>query len=117
TAAEALGLAIHELATNAMKYGALSSDTGKVSLRWNVAEVGGERRLENEWRESGGPPVSRPNQTGFGTVIIPRNPEMALRGKVVPDYSPEGVVWSVATTDKVFSDSASDRSRKDAKRA
>lgn len=117
TAAEALGLAIHELATNAMKYGALSSDTGRVSLRWNVAEVGGEPRLEIEWRESGGPPVSRPSQTGFGTVIITRNPEMALRGKVVLDYSPEGVVWSVATTDKVFSDSASDRSRKDAKRA
>lgn len=104
TAAEALGLAIHELATNAVKYGALSSDTGKVSLRWGVAEADGERRLEIEWRESGGPPVAPPTRTGFGTVIITRNPQMAMHGEVTFDYLPEGVVWRVTAADQVFTD-------------
>jgi PAS domain S-box-containing protein len=117
TAAEALGLAIHELATNAMKYGALSSDAGRVSLRWSVVEGEGEPRLEIEWRESGGPPVRAPNHKGFGTAIITRNPEMALRGKVILDYEPEGVVWSVSTTDKVFSDSGSSGSQTEVERA
>lgn len=117
TAAEALGLAIHELATNAMKYGALSSDTGKVSLRWSVAQAEGERRLEIEWRESGGPPVSRPRHKGFGTAIITRNPEMALRGKVTLDYAPEGVVWRIVTTEKVFSGDGSDTAEVEAEAA
>lgn len=117
TAAEALGLAIHELATNAMKYGALSSDTGKVSLRWSVAQAEGERRLEIEWRESGGPPVSNPSHKGFGTAIITRNPEMALRGKVTLDYAPEGVVWRVVTTEKVFSGDGSDTAEVEAEAA
>ncbi len=117
TAAEALGLAIHELATNAIKYGALSSDTGKVSLRWSIAEAEGEQRLEIEWRESGGPPVAPPGHKGFGTAIITRNPEMALRGKVTLDYRPEGVVWRVVTTDKVFSDSGSEGLPRDEERA
>lgn len=103
TAAEALGLAIHELATNAMKYGALCGDTGKVSLRWAVADRDGERCLEIEWRESGGPPVEPPTRTGFGTVIITRNPEMALNGKVSLEYPPEGVVWRVTAAAQVFS--------------
>ncbi|MGV2496441.1 PAS domain S-box protein [Pelagerythrobacter aerophilus] len=117
TAAEALGLAIHELATNAMKYGALSSETGKVSLRWDIVETEGKQRLDIEWRESGGPPVSRPDHKGFGTAIITRNPEMALRGKVTLDYAPEGVVWRVTTTDKVFSDGASAGSQTEGQRA
>lgn len=104
TAAEALGLAIHELATNAVKYGALSNDTGKISLRWGIAEADGERRVEIEWRESGGPPVAPPTRTGFGTVIITRNPEMAMHGKVVFDFPPEGVVWRVAAAEQVYTD-------------
>lgn len=103
-AAEALGLAIHELATNAVKYGALSNDAGKVSVRWGVVEMDGECRLEIEWRESGGPPVTPPSRVGFGTVIITRNPEMAMHGKVTLDYRPEGIVWRVSAAEQVFSE-------------
>lgn len=117
SAAEALGLAIHELATNAMKYGALSSETGKVTLRWGLVQDDGKQRLDIEWRESGGPPVSRPSHKGFGTAIITRNPEMALRGEVMLDYAPEGVVWRVSTTDNVFSSEGSVGSQDEGQRA
>ena len=93
--AEAVGLAIHELATNALKYGALSVPEGRVAVSWSVEDEGGAATFRLEWRESDGPPVEPPSRKGFGSVIIARNPEMALRGSV--DWTParEGVVWSV----------------------
>jgi two-component sensor histidine kinase len=102
TAAEALGLAIHELATNAAKYGALSSDGGTVSVRWAVRGEAGQRRFEIAWRERGGPRVTAPTRTGFGSVLIRRNPEMAMQARVTLDYAPDGIVWQVTAPESVL---------------
>ena len=72
SAAVNLGLVLHELATNAAKYGALSMPTGRLWIDWNVASAPGEARLMLDWRETGGPPVSPPARRGFGTELIER---------------------------------------------
>ncbi|AKM07089.1 PAS domain S-box protein [Pelagerythrobacter marensis] len=106
-AAEALGLAIHELATNAAKYGALSNAKGRVALRWRVEERDGAAMLDLEWRERDGPPVVSPTRSGFGTTIIKRNPAMAMRAQVTLDYAPDGVVWRVLAPADVLATAAS----------
>lgn len=65
-----LSLLLHELATNAGKYGALSVPEGRVSLRWAVRQQGGEEALEVNWAERGGPPAVEPVRRGFGSRII-----------------------------------------------
>ena len=107
-AAETLGLAIHELATNAAKYGALSVDGGRVDVRWDVERNGGDSRFRIEWRESGGPPVEPPEQTGFGTIIIERNPVAAMEAEVTVDFAPGGLVWTMtADAERVLGDADS----------
>jgi len=69
-AAVPLSLAIHELATNAAKYGALSADSGRVDVEWWTEEKKGHHRLRVHWRESGGPPVAGPSRRGFGTELL-----------------------------------------------
>lgn len=93
-AAQTLGMAFHELATNAVKYGALSNPEGTVAINWQLIEPRGHR-LAVEWRERGGPPVRPPRRTGFGSTVIGRAAEAGLRGKVSMDYAPEGFVWRV----------------------
>ncbi|PTM39561.1 PAS domain S-box protein [Bosea sp. 124] len=91
-AAQAVGLALHELATNAIKYGALSGPTGAVTLRWRiVVEDGSSLRLS--WSERGGPPVTPPSRTGFGSVVVQRMVSSAVSGRVTMDFSPEGLLW------------------------
>ena len=63
-------LALHELATNAAKYGALSKASGKLDLSWTLASKGGNRLLQFKWRETGGPRVRAPTRRGFGTSLI-----------------------------------------------
>lgn len=96
-AALALALAIHELATNAIKYGALSNDSGEVALEWRIA--GGAKddqpRLLLTWRESGGPPVAPPTRRGFGSVMIERSLRAYFRADVTLDYRPEGFVLAL----------------------
>jgi PAS domain S-box-containing protein len=86
--AQAIGLALHELATNAGKYGALS-DTGRVDICWgtdrNTFTIG--------WTERDGPPVSPSPQRGFGTVVMKEMAERSLDGKVDLEYAPSGVTW------------------------
>jgi len=82
------GLAIHELGTNAAKYGALSVPGGRVSIRWKLIE---ERLAEVEWRESGGPPVPPERKRGFGTELIEKIVAHELRHPVTLDFEPEGV--------------------------
>ena len=94
-AAEALGLAFHELVTNALKYGALSNESGEVALSWSEDETGAEPLFRAQWSESGGPPVSKPAHSGFGTVLIDRNVRAALGAKVELDFAPAGLVWTV----------------------
>jgi two-component system CheB/CheR fusion protein len=94
-AATAMALALHELATNAAKYGALSTPEGCVSLTWALEGEGEARRLHMNWRESGGPPVAPPEKTGFGTRLIERGLKAELRANVRLDYAPDGLVMTL----------------------
>jgi len=89
--AVALSMALHELGTNALKYGALSVEQGSVTVRWSTG--GGRFRLR--WEEKGGPPVSPPTDRGFGSRMIERGLAAELRGEVRIDWRPEGVVCTV----------------------
>ncbi|QIK95597.1 PAS domain S-box protein [Sphingomonas sp. HDW15A] len=101
-AAEALGLAVHELLTNAIKYGALSNDEGEVRVNWQADASAEQPVFEVTWQESGGPPVTSPSRSGFGSILIERNVRAALAAKVDIDYAPGGLVWKVvAPFDKV----------------
>jgi PAS domain S-box-containing protein len=86
-AAQSLALALHELVTNAAKYGALSSLSGRVSLNWELTPG----MLALKWTESGGPPTQAPASPGFGTRIITASVEGQLAGKAVFDWRPEGL--------------------------
>ena len=90
-----LALAMHELATNAVKYGALSEAEGRVGVRWRVRDRPGTRRLELEWRETGGPPVTPPLRRGFGSRLIERSLSRELHGEVTLDFEPSGLVCRV----------------------
>jgi two-component sensor histidine kinase len=92
-AAQNLGLALHELATNASKYGALSAAGGSVAIRWRITQPGG--RFHISWTEQGGPPVATPADTGFGSQVIQRTVAQALNGQVTHDFPEEGVVWTM----------------------
>jgi two-component sensor histidine kinase len=94
-AATALALALHELSTNATKYGALSAPGGRVELRWRLAGLD-RRDLRLSWRESGGPPVSQPERRGFGASMIESNLAQALGGTAMLDFAPEGVRAEIA---------------------
>lgn len=87
----ALSLALHELATNAAKYGALSHPEGRVELRWQV-QAG---RLNLSWRESGGPRVVPPTRQGFGSRLIEHALSRDLDGKTRLEFDPEGVRCSI----------------------
>jgi PAS domain S-box-containing protein len=94
-AATAVALALHELATNAAKYGALSAPDGRVSLTWALAGEGQDRRLHMSWRESGGPPVRPPEKTGFGTRLIEKGLKAELQANVRLDYAPDGLTMTL----------------------
>ena len=87
--AQAIGLALHELTTNAGKYGALSTDTGRVDISWG--SDGDTFTLS--WTERDGPPVSPPERCGFGTVVMQTMTERSVDGTVDLDYAPSGVTW------------------------
>jgi len=92
----ALALAIHELATNALKYGALSVPDGKVSLRWFCEPGAGGEQFVLTWNESGGPPTATPNHTGFGTRVVEFAVTREKSGEVSMDYRPEGLSCLIA---------------------
>ncbi|HEV7275510.1 MAG TPA: PAS domain S-box protein [Devosiaceae bacterium] len=94
-AAQALGMAIHELALNALVFGALSSPEGRVAVAWRVDEADAGPELVVTWKETGGPAVTRPERTGFGTTIIERITGQALGGRVSVTYAPSGLQWEV----------------------
>jgi two-component sensor histidine kinase len=86
-----LAIAIHELSTNAIKYGALSNDDGIVSVGWEVTPGEDRPRLHLEWREAGGPVVAPPAQKGFGLRLIERGLASELQGAVGLDFAPSGL--------------------------
>ncbi|MET3856203.1 sensor histidine kinase [Rhizobium sp. OAE497] len=94
-AVQNLGLTLHELATNSVKYGAFSVPEGRVALSWEDAEEEGqtEPMLRFVWRESQGPEVRSPDRSGFGTTVIKTHAAAAFRGTVQVDYLPEGLLW------------------------
>ena len=89
--AMALGMAIHELATNAVKHGALSEPQGRVIMKWRFAEHDGREQFEFEWREAGGPPVSPPTKRGFGMTVIERGFAHELGGNAEVVFAPAGL--------------------------
>jgi PAS domain S-box-containing protein len=95
-AAQHIGMALHELATNAAKYGALSTPAGKVQISWRMAPAAnGTPMCHLAWEESGGPPVERPSRRGFGRVVIERTVARALHGEVSIDYAASGLRWNL----------------------
>ncbi|MEG3148233.1 HWE histidine kinase domain-containing protein [Sphingomonas sp. RT2P30] len=91
----ALGIAFHELATNAVKYGAFSNDVGTIGIAWdNEVRPDGER-LVITWREKDGPEVVPPTHKGFGSQVIERGLAHELHGKVCLEYLPEGLVCTI----------------------
>jgi two-component sensor histidine kinase len=87
-AANALSLALHELATNALKYGALSTDTGRIDVVWNRSPDGG---FELTWTENGGPSVAQPTHHGFGSTLLSQVTGRELNGETSVEYRPAGV--------------------------
>jgi len=86
-----ISLAIHELCTNAFKYGALSVETGSISIAWGIdARMG--KTFHFEWREQGGPTVATPEHKGFGSSLLERGLAGELGGELTLDYAPTGVV-------------------------
>ena len=86
-AAQNLGLALHELAVNAAKFGALSVPSGRVSITWALRD----NALRLEWREQFGPKVKVRRKKGFGSMVIERNLARALDAKVILDFDPDGL--------------------------
>ncbi|MGH7100781.1 MAG: chemotaxis protein CheB [Acetobacteraceae bacterium] len=94
-AALSMAMALQELATNAAKYGALSTPDGKVAIAWQLDGQGQGRRLTLRWTESGGPPVVQPKHKGFGSRLLQRALAMELGGKVSVSYESTGVVCTI----------------------
>lgn len=90
-----LSMALHELATNAVKYGALSVQDGRIEIAWGLAPEPGAARLDLTWTERGGPPVKPPERRGFGSRLIERGLAAELAGAAVIDFQPEGVVCQI----------------------
>jgi len=91
-----MALAIHELATNAAKYGAMSVSEGKVNIGWTVATADdGQAEFRFSWTESGGPPVQPPERSGFGSRLITRVLAADFNARVGIDYAPGGIVCTL----------------------
>lgn len=96
----ALSMLFHELSTNAIKYGALSNPAGTIDVTWSIVDErdvdrDNQLRLNLRWEERGGPPVTPPTRTGFGSRIIERSLAQELGGKVHMSYAPVGVVCEI----------------------
>jgi len=89
-----IAMALHELGTNAVKYGALSAEGGMVDIAWTVRRED-ETLLYLRWAERGGPPVKKPTRTGFGSRLIERSLARELAGAVTLNYEPSGVVCTI----------------------
>jgi two-component sensor histidine kinase len=87
----AVGLAIHELTTNAVKYGALSNPSGQVNIEWSTRLQGERPVLHIEWREIDGPPVAPPSRIGFGSRLIERVFKSDFGGDATLEYLPDGL--------------------------
>lgn len=111
-AAETLGLAIHELATNAVKYGALSEPAGRVSVSWQMSRDGDGSKLTFSWQESNGPtPDGAPSRRGFGTELLERTLAYELKAQTKLEFEPRGLICTIEVplTSRVLMNSQSGR--------
>jgi len=96
SAAQTIGMALHELSVNAIKHGALSNATGRISIEGRIErDATGAPALQLTWHEKGGPAVRPPARKGFGHVVLDQALKAQLRARVDLDYAPEGLSWSV----------------------
>ncbi|WP_158813557.1 sensor histidine kinase [Methylocapsa sp. S129] len=93
TAAQAIGMALHELSTNAVKYGALSNDVGHIATGWRFKSSTAGPMLEMDWIERGGPLVEAPHAHGFGSVVIEKMLAQRLNAVVHLSFEREGLTW------------------------
>lgn len=93
--AVALSMGFHELATNAAKYGALSTPTGMVDVSWSIEQSGEASRLQLRWSEHGGPVVAEPHHKGFGSRLIERGLAGELAGEAKLEFQPAGLVCTI----------------------
>jgi len=93
--AQTLSMALHELSTNSLKYGALAQETGRVDLSWQWLDSG---RWQMEWRETSPQPPSTPERKGFGHTVMVDMVSAALSAEVVTDFPPTGFVWRMTTS-------------------
>jgi PAS domain S-box-containing protein len=100
--AQALGLAIFELATNALKFGSLSTKSGTVQIDWSIGEQAGKREFRMSWQEAGGPFVTPPAHSGFGSTIIERMIARSLLGSAKITYAPEGLLWELVAPESAL---------------
>jgi two-component sensor histidine kinase len=96
TAAEAIAMALHEMATNAEKYGALSVPDGRVEIRWSLTSAEDGDLFRMTWQEFGGPPVAAPPARGFGSRILEAVPASKLGAVITTEFPPEGFRWELA---------------------
>lgn len=101
-AAQNIGLALHELATNATKYGALSAPQGRIIIRWDLDARQCPRTFRMSWQERGGPQVVPPTHTGFGHKLLTRLASGDSDSKVQLAFAPEGFAWSVECQEDVL---------------
>ena len=95
-AVQNLGFALHELATNANKFGALCQPGGQIEFSWHIAANGtGEPRVRMRWSESGGPEVVQPTRSGFGSTVIQKLTEASLNATVTTTFERKGFCWEV----------------------
>ncbi|MDA9445007.1 methyltransferase [Bradyrhizobium sp. CCBAU 51745] len=95
-AAETFALAIHELATNALKYGALGHPLGRLEISWRIDEAADSPRLLFDWRERGGPPVIQPTRKGFGAELLERTLAFDLKGQTTMSFNASGFQCQIA---------------------
>jgi PAS domain S-box-containing protein len=86
-----LGMAVHELTTNALRHGALAKDEGRIEVNWDLTDRNGERALLCEWSEFSGPPVIPPSRDGFGSMLLKRVLSQQIRADIKVDFPPEGL--------------------------
>ena len=93
-ATQGIGMALHELSTNAAKYGALSNDNGRVFIEWDIV-AGAEKSFVMSWKEDQGPEVNGQRHAGFGDTVIGPLAEAAVQGIVETVYTPAGLTWTI----------------------
>jgi two-component sensor histidine kinase len=93
--AQNLGLALHELVINSIKYGALSRESGRVTIDWRAVDGSDPPLVRLTWTEAGGPAVVAPERLGFGRIMLERLVPRALNGEASLDFAPSGFAWTL----------------------